>query len=106
MSEKYIFLEDLKEKLPAIPGNSILSQILVKDEQLEVTLFQFAGGQELTEHTSSFPAIIHILSGEGSMTLGKDLVKIHAGSWVYMPPDLPHSMHTDTPMVMLLTMRK
>lgn len=106
MSEKKFFLEDLKEKLPAIPGNSILSQILVKDEQLEVTLFQFAEGQELTEHTSSFPAIIHILSGEGSMTLGKDSVKIHAGSWVYMPPDLPHSMHTDTPMVMLLTMRK
>lgn len=106
MSEKYIFLADLNEKLPAIPGNSILSQILVKNDQLEVTLFQFAEGQELTEHTSSFPAVIHILSGEGSMTLGQDSVKIHAGSWVYMPPDLPHSMRTDTPMVMLLTLRK
>jgi len=65
-----------------------------------------AKGQELTEHASAFPAIIHILDGDGSMTLGKDFVEMHPGSWVYIPPNLPHSLKTDSPMAMLLTMRK
>jgi quercetin dioxygenase-like cupin family protein len=106
MNESYVYLKNLSEQVPVIPGNSILSQVLVKNDQVEVTLFQFARGQELSEHTSAFPAIVHILSGDGSMTLGPDHVEIHAGSWVYMPPDLPHSLHTDTPMTMLLTLSK
>lgn len=106
MEDKTVFIKSLGDQLPVIPGNSILSQILVKNEAIEVTLFQFALGQELTEHTSVYPAIVHILNGDGSMTLGAEKVEIHTGSWVYMPPKLPHSLKTDSPMTMLLTQRK
>ncbi len=106
MEKPYIFKNDLMAELGALVPNAILSQTFIKDEQLEVTLFQFAAGQELSEHTSAFPAIVHILQGEGTMTLGKDAVKVQPGSWVYMPPDLPHSLKTNTPLVMLLTLRK
>ena len=106
MTEKYVYIKNLGEKIPEIPVDSILSQILVKNDQLEVTLFQFARGQELTEHTSSFPAIVHILNGSGSMMLGSDRVELQAGTWVYMPPNLSHSLQTDSPMTMLLTLRK
>jgi quercetin dioxygenase-like cupin family protein len=40
------------------------------------------------------------------MTLGKEFAEIKAGSWVYMPPELPHSLKTKTPLVMLLTLIK
>ena len=106
MTGNHIFKLDLKTELGALAPNAILSQTLVKNDQLEVTLFQFAAGQELSEHTSAFPAVVHILQGEGNMTLGKDLVEIQAGSWAYMPPDLPHSLKTKTPLIMLLTLRK
>lgn len=106
MEENTVFVQDLGSQLPVLPGNSILSQIVVKNDNLEVTLFQFAQGQELTEHTSSFPAIMHFLSGSGSITLGPESKQVQAGSWVYMPADFPHSLKTDTPMTMLLTQRK
>ncbi len=82
------------------------ARCLKKDDHTDITLFSFAAGQELTEHTSPYRAIVEVLKGEGSMTLGKDLTEIKTGSWIYMPPDLPHSLKTTTPLVMLLTLIK
>jgi quercetin dioxygenase-like cupin family protein len=103
---EYIVIDELISRLPAIPGNAVLSQSLKKDDQVDITLFSFAAGQELTEHTSPYLAILEVLKGEGSMTLGADSVEIKPGSWVYMPPNLPHSLKTKTPLVMLLTLVK
>jgi quercetin dioxygenase-like cupin family protein len=106
MAENYIVIDELVSRLPAIPGDAVLSQSLKKDDQVDITLFSFAAGQELTEHTSLYLAILEVLKGEGSMTLGTDSVEIKPGSWVYMPPNLPHSLKTKTPLVMLLTLVK
>ena len=106
MEKGYVFLEQLTANLPKVPENSVLSQIVYKDDHLDITLFNFAAGQELTEHTSPHAAMIEVLQGEGSMSLGKDLVEVKAGSWMYMPPELPHSLKTRTPFIMLLTLVK
>lgn len=106
MDKGYIFLPEMTSSLPRVPENSVLSQVLHKDEKLDVTLFNFAAGQELTEHTSPYAAIIEVLQGEGSMTLGKDPIEIKQGSWIYMAPELPHSLKTRTPFIMLLTLVK
>jgi quercetin dioxygenase-like cupin family protein len=106
MEDIQIVVADLLRRLPEIPGDAVLSQTLKKDDKMDVTLFSFAAGQELTEHTSPYRAILEVLKGEGSMTLGKEFTDIKAGSWVYMPPELPHSLKTKTPLVMLLTLVK
>jgi quercetin dioxygenase-like cupin family protein len=106
MGENYIVIDDLLNRLPEIPGDAVLSQTLKKDDRVDITLFSFAAGQELTEHTTPYLAIIEILKGEGSMTLGKVAAEMKAGSWVLMPPNLPHSLKTNTPLVMLLTLVK
>ncbi len=106
MENIHIVVEDLLKRLPEVPGDAVLSQTLIKDEKTDITLFSFAAGQELTEHTSPYRAIVEVLKGEGSMILGKDVTAINAGSWIYMPPDLPHSLKTTTPLVMLLTLIK
>ena len=36
------------------------------------------------------------------MTLGGDTVEAQAGTWIHMPPELPHSIHARTPVLMVL----
>ena len=107
MTEKnnaYVFLEKLPQLLPEVPADSIVSRSLYKDERINVTLFAFAAGQELTEHTSARPATLQFLQGEAELTLGEDRQKVQPGAWVYMAPNLPHSIVAKTPLIMLLTL--
>jgi quercetin dioxygenase-like cupin family protein len=106
MENSHIYIPDLNTPPLEPPKDSIISKILLKNESLEVTLFAFAMGQELSEHTSAFPAIIEILDGKGSMVLGKDEVQLSRGTWIYMEPNLPHSLKATSPLRMLLTQRK
>lgn len=105
-NHSYIFLDNLPDLLPEVPADSILSRSLYKDERINVTLFSFAAGQELTEHTSAQPAILEFLRGEADLTLGADQRQVEAGAWVYMAPHLAHSIVARTPLVMLLTLIK
>lgn len=106
METAYTFFGDLAQEMTSIPADSILSRTIYKDEALNVVLFGFAPGQELSEHTASVPATIHILQGEGTLTLGADRMEISAGAWARMPAGLPHSLLAKTPVVMLLMMLK
>jgi len=106
MESSHTYIPDLNNPPLDPPQASIVSKIILKNEFLEVTLFAFDAGQELSEHTSTFPAIIEILGGEGSMTLGKKEVQLFRGTWIYMEPNLPHSLKAATPLKMLFTLRK
>ncbi len=100
----YFYSEDISALVPEIPGDSILSRTFIRDERLKGIVFGFAPGQELSEHTASVPAILHFLQGEAELTLGEDTQQAKAGTWVYMPPKLPHSIVARTPLIMLLVM--
>jgi quercetin dioxygenase-like cupin family protein len=89
-----------------VPDDGILSRPLHNDEQVRVVLFGFSQGQELSEHTASMPAILHVLQGEARIGLGGDTYDATAGSWAYMPPNLPHSVVAKTPLILLLTLIK
>lgn len=105
MNEPYFYIVDLAQQID-IPHNGILSHTLYQSEQLKAVLFGFGAGEELSEHTASKPAIIQILQGEATLTLGDDTVAAKAGAWIYMPPNLKHNVHAQTPLVMLLLLRK
>ena len=102
----YAFHADLNELVGAIQPDSITSRQVHHDDAVKVTLFGFAAGQELSEHTASKPAIIQVLAGEGTFGLGGDVVEVRPGSWAFMAPHLPHTVTARTPLVMLLTMLK
>ena len=104
METNYLLIQDLSQAVDTIPEQSIVSRTLYKDKSLKAILFAFAPGQELSEHTASVPAIIHILEGEADLKLGEDSVNGVAGTWAHMPPHLPHSLYARTPVKMLLTM--
>jgi quercetin dioxygenase-like cupin family protein len=98
----YNHIPDLLKLIPEIPSDSIVSRTVHNDEDMRVTLFGFAQGQELTEHTASQPAVLHFLQGEAKLQLGDDEAHASAGSWVHMPANLPHSIYAETPLSMLL----
>ena len=89
-----------------IPSNGILSRTLYNDERVKAVLFAFDTGQELSEHTASMPAILHIVKGNARLTLGSDSIEADAGTWVHMPAQLSHSVQARTPVIMLLLLLK
>lgn len=100
----YHYIANLVEEIPEIPAKSILSQTVYTDDQIRVTLFAFAAGEELTEHSSGHPAMLHFIEGEAELTLGDEAMTAQAGTWVHMAPRLPHSIRATTPTIMLLLM--
>lgn len=99
-------IPDLLALMTDIPTDTIISRSLVNDERASITLFGFAAGQELSEHTASQPAILHFLQGDADLALGDDRYEAHPGTWAHMPAHLPHSIRARTPVVMLLLLIK
>lgn len=104
MEPDHILIEDLADLIESIQADSIVSRTFFKSERLKGIVFGFDAGQELSEHTSSQAAIIQIVRGEATVTLGEDRHELNAGSWVHMSPHLKHSIYAKTPLIMLLLM--
>jgi quercetin dioxygenase-like cupin family protein len=111
MSQKGVSMKDTYELIPnlynhvkEIPANSILSQTISQDENARYILFAFAEGEELSEHTASKQAVLYFVKGEADLTLGEDKTTAEAGTWVRMPPNMPHSILAKTEVLMLLEM--
>lgn len=96
---------DLLEGLEP-PSGGILSRTVFQDEHLKLVLFAFDTDQELSEHTASSAAIIHVLSGRATIQLEDQRVEASANAWIYMPPKLRHSVLALEPMRMILYLLK
>ncbi len=99
-----LILPDLPSLVTDIAPDSIVSRTVYKDESLRAILFGFAPGETLSEHTSSYPAILHFLEGEAAVTVGEEAITAQPGTWVHMPAHLPHSIEAQTTVKMLLLM--
>ncbi len=102
MTQPYIYIENLASMLPEVPSDSIISRTFFEDEQLKAILFGFAPNQELSEHTAAKPAMLYFVEGTATIKLGEDETTAGPGTWVHMQPHLPHSIHAQTSLVMLL----
>jgi quercetin dioxygenase-like cupin family protein len=101
MNKSYVAFADVVAEA-AIPVRGIFSQTLSNEADIELVLFAFAAGEQLSEHTSARPAIIHILSGEGDLTVAGDSIRAAPGTWVRMAPHTKHALVARSPMVMAL----
>jgi quercetin dioxygenase-like cupin family protein len=106
VTDDAFFIPELASLVAEAPTDSIVSRSVFSDGHVRATIFAFAKGQELTEHTAASPAVLHILSGEAELTLGRKSSQGRPGSWAYMPAHLPHSVRALTPLVMLLLLLK
>lgn len=109
-SFKELDSEDLASKvsrpvdLVAYQDDSIVSRTLVDRDAGTVTLFAFDEGQGLSEHTTPFDALVHLLDGEAEITIsGKDY-RVKEGEIIIMPANEPHAVLAVKKFKMMLTM--
>ncbi len=82
------------------------STVLADDANMKVVLLSFATGNGLAEHVAPLPAILQIIDGEATLTVGSETVEGTPGTWIRMAPKTPHSIQAKTPVLLLLTLFK
>lgn len=90
----YTFISDLAGEAP-LPPRGIHSQTLSDEAGVELVLFAMAAGERLSEHTSARPAIVHALSGTGTLLVAGDDHSLQPGAWLRMEAGTPHAIATD-----------
>ena len=80
------------------------SRVLAKTGGGSITLFAFARGEGLSEHTSPFEALALVLEGTIAITIGGQAVSAGAGTIVRLPATVPHALDASTAARMLLVM--
>jgi quercetin dioxygenase-like cupin family protein len=90
--------------LAAYQSGAVVSRQITKAEAGNVTLFAFDAGQELSEHTAPFDALVHILEGKAEVRIGGTPSILRAGDAIVMPAGIPHALRAVEPFKMLLTM--
>ncbi len=83
---------------------SIVSREIVKKPTGTVTLFAFDEGQGMTEHTSPFDALAHVLDGEAEISIAGKPHHVHSGEMILMPAQQPHALKALKRFKMILTM--
>jgi quercetin dioxygenase-like cupin family protein len=90
--------------LVAVADGAIVSRVLARTNGGSVTLFAFDRGQQLSEHTAPFDALVQVVDGELELTIGGTAVPVGAGEVVVMPADVPHAVSAVQASRMILTM--
>ena len=83
---------------------SVVSRILIRRDKGKVTLFAFDEGQELSEHTAPFDALVNVLEGKAEIRIAGQPFSLSAGDVILMPANQPHAVRAVSAFKMLLTM--
>ncbi len=83
---------------------SVVSRTVVDKKTGTITLFAFAEGQRLSEHTAPFDALVYILDGEAEVTISGKSLRLKEGEMVIMPANEPHALKAVKKFKMMLVM--
>lgn len=84
--------------------NSIVSQQLTHNDAGNITLFAFDAGQQLSEHTAPFDAVVQVVEGVAEIRLDGQSHSVRQGEMLIMPANVPHVVNAPQQFKMLLTM--
>jgi quercetin dioxygenase-like cupin family protein len=85
---------------------SIVSRTLIDKKAGTVTLFAFAEGQGLSEHSAPFDALVYILDGDAEIAISGKPIHLTRGEMIIMPANETHSLKAARKFSMLLIMIK
>jgi quercetin dioxygenase-like cupin family protein len=88
----------------AIQPGAVVSKVIYRDEDVNVTVFGFDVGQGLTEHQAARAAVVQIVSGRMRFTADGEELDAGPGFWLHMAPGTPHALVATEPTVMMLTL--
>ena len=90
-------------ELVSYQDGSIVRREIVKRPTGSVTIFAFDEGQELSEHTASFDALVQVVEGETEVKISGQLHRLQGGEMILMPANLPHALRALKRFKMILT---
>jgi quercetin dioxygenase-like cupin family protein len=91
-------------ELAGYQEGAVVSRTLINQKTGTVTLFAFDAGQELSEHTAPYDALVQVLDGEAEIAIAGRPFQLKAGDAIIMPANDPHAVKAQTRFKMLLTM--
>jgi quercetin dioxygenase-like cupin family protein len=87
-------------------AEGIVSKRIMHKDKGNVSLFAFDKGQQLSEHSAPYDALVQVLDGEAEILIdGKSHILLE-GESVIMPANIPHAVFAIEKFKMLLTMIK
>ncbi|MGD1953087.1 MAG: cupin domain-containing protein [Leptolyngbyaceae cyanobacterium] len=86
------------------PASGILSKVLWKSELCQYSLFCLAAATEISEHTSTRNATVHVLDGTGTLTLNGETISLSPGVFIFMAANAPHALEASSNLAFMLTL--
>lgn len=74
-------------------AGQVVSKTLVQNDKVSMTLFSFDKGEEISTHAAAGDAMVTVLDGTGSFTVGGEVFILNAGETLIMPKDIPHVVY-------------
>lgn len=68
---------------------------MVKTENLNMGITEFSEGKTSLTHKHDVDEALYIISGKGSVKIGKETHSIRAGDFIHVPRGSDHTMITD-----------
>jgi quercetin dioxygenase-like cupin family protein len=81
-----------------------VSRTLVDEAGGTVTAFAFDKGQELSEHTARYDALVIVVEREAVIKISGLAFNLKEGEMIIMPPNKPHTLKAVTKFKMILIM--
>lgn len=82
---------------------AVVSKEIVRKPNGSITIFAFDKNEGLSEHTSPFEAVAHIVEGVVDITIAGEKFQLNAGELIVMPANIPHALHAVEAFKMILT---
>jgi len=99
----HVLIMDPTSEVVIQPG-AVVSKVVHRGDGMNVTVFGFDAGEELTEHQAARAAVVQVLSGRLRFTVDGEELELSPGSWLHMTSGTPHSLVATEPTIMLLTL--
>ena len=80
----------------------IVSRTLTQNAAVSITLFAFAQGEEISTHESKGDALVTVMDGEATVTIGGIEHTVKTGQSIVMPANVPHAVKGATRFKMML----
>jgi len=87
-------------------SDGIVSKRIIQKPTGNITLFAFDKGQELSEHSAPFDALVQVIEGSAQIFINRHPFELSQGQSIIMPANIPHAVKAMAKFKMLLTMIK
>lgn len=104
MNEKLVARPFSYADLVDYQEGSIVSRTIIDKSVGTITVFAFDKGQNLSEHTVPYNALVEVIDGTGTITIEGTDYEIRTGQQIIMPENKPHAVEARERFKMVLIM--